>query len=252
MENVRAEWDEILVSKDVDNRLEDLQLSGRLASVFPSLQALVGFGGAGTGHKCLWSHTKLVVKQTTPQPLLRWASLFHDVGKPQSFVRDDTGHISFHHHEFHSAKLFKEAARDTRLFTDSEVVEVAFVIYHLGHIEAYSGDWKDSAVRRVAKTLGQHLDSTFAVARADCTTANPKKRQKQLRRTRELWDRIETLKAQDAVVPALPKGLGQALMAQLGLPAGRELGQAMARLKARVEAGELPRSADISVYLKAL
>ena len=184
MEDLRAEWDKILVSRDVDDRLETLQVNGRLASVFPSLQALVGFGGAGTGHKDLWAHTRQVVKQTVPQPLVRWASLFHDVGKPQSFVQDG-GHISFHHHEFRSAKLFRDAARDTQMFTASEVEEVAFVIYHLGHIEAYSANWSDSAVRRVGKTLGEHLDSTFAVAQADCTTANPEKRQKQLRRTRQ-------------------------------------------------------------------
>ena len=249
MATTRADWDAILVAKDVDTRLENLQAEGRLRSVFPSLQTLVGFGGKGTGHKDLWAHTTKVVAQTVPRPLLRWAALFHDVGKPQCFEIKD-GQITFHQHESRSAQIFKREAR--AFFTPAERDEIAFIIYHLGHVESYTPSWTDSAVRRLGLALGPHLDSVFAVTRADCTTANPTKRRKQLRRTRECRDRIEALMALDAIPPALPKGLGNALMAHLGLKAGQELGDIVKGLKARVEAGELPRNAEIEVYLRAL
>lgn len=244
----RDEWDAILVSKDVHARLDEIQADGVLESVFPSLQSLVGFGGGDTGHKCLWSHTKQVVRQTVPEPLLRWAALFHDVGKPLAFDWKG-GKITFHHHEAVSARVFRKEARGSRLFTPEETRQITFIVGHLGHVEAYYSDWSDSAVRRLDRQLGTYLDSVFAVARADCTTGNPAKRRKQLRRTSELRRRIEDLRAQDAVPPALPKGLGDALMTHLGLEAGPELGKVMRGLRDRVEAGELPRNAPIEVYL---
>jgi poly(A) polymerase len=247
----RKNWDALLLSKDVDLRLQELADSDELRRTFPSLQRLVGFGGGDSGHKCLWSHTKQVVMQTVPDPLLRWASLFHDVGKPHCFeIRE--GKITFWHHEAVSARIFRKEIRKTSLMTPQEIGRVSFIINNLGSVEAYSPEWTDSAVRRLAKELEPELDGVFAVARADCTTGNPKKRRQQMRRTAELRKRVEAIVAADATPPALPKGLGTALMAQLGLPGGPELGRLMGDLKVRVENGELPRNADISVYLDAL
>jgi poly(A) polymerase len=248
----RTAWDELLVSSDADSRLEDLQAQGVIREVFPALQALVGFGGGDTGHKCLWSHTKQVVIQTVPQARLRWASLFHDVGKPSSFKKSDDGEITFHRHEAASARIFKSTARKANLFTPDEIDEIAFIIYNLGRIEVDASEWPDSALRRLARDLGPHLEAVFAVARADCTTRHQDKRRAQIRSTAELKARVEQLLAEDAIPPALPKGLGHALMDRLGLPEGRELGVVMGKLKARVEAGELPRNATIEIYLAAL
>jgi poly(A) polymerase len=247
----RHDWDKLLISQDADVRLEAVQQEGILQATFPALQKLVGFGGGDQGHKDLWAHTKQVVIQTVPQVLYRWMALFHDVGKPQSFNRVN-GKIAFHHHEEASANIFKRVARETGLFQPAEVDEIAFVIRHLGHVEAYESDWTDSAVRRLTRELGVHLDAVFAVARADCTTARPEKRQRQLKRTHEIRTRIDTLAALDAVPPALPAGLGDVLMQRLGMRPGPEFGVIMRGLKARVEAGELPRNADFEVYLATL
>lgn len=247
----RIQWDETLVSPDVDQRLEDLQVAGVIRSTFPVLQRLVGFGGGDSGHKDLWAHTKQVVSQTVPQVIPRWCALFHDVGKPEAFLLDGRK-ITFHHHEAVSARVFRQVARETKLFTGPEADEIHFVIKNLGHIESYESDWTDSAVRRLDRELGPYLESLLAVARADCTTSRPEKRQKQLRRTHELKERIETLRAQDAVPPALPSGLGDAIMQHRGLQPGKELGKLLGELRARVEAGELPRNAEAGVYLAAL
>lgn len=247
----RNQWDEILVSPDADQRLEQLQADGVIRSMFPALQALVGFGGGETGHKDLWGHTKRVVVQTVPQVVPRWCALFHDVGKPDAYGVYE-GKIAFHNHEAVSARIFRSVARETRLFSPDEETAIHFAIKHLGLVEAYESDWTDSAVRRLTRELGEHLETVFAVARADCTTKHAVKRVHQLHRTHELKIRIETLRTQDAVPPALPKGLGDVIMKHLGLQPGPELGKVLAGLRARVEAGELPRNADAEVYLAAL
>jgi poly(A) polymerase len=248
----KEEWDTFLVSKDVGARLEQLQAEGVLESVFPSFKRLVGFGGGDSGHKDLWEHTKQVVRQTVPKVDLRWASLFHDIAKPVCFdVR--SGKVSFHGHETLGAKIFRQEAARVGFFKPDQVKMISFIIENLGHVEAYEPDWSDGAVRRLDKRLDEfgYLCEVFSVARADCTTANPKKRRRQLQRTADLLDRIYKLRDIDALEPALPKGLGDALQARLGLSPGPELGQVMRALKGRVEAGELPRNADFEVYLSS-
>ena len=247
----RHDWDELLTAKDADVRLEALRQNGVLQEIFPVFQTIMDFGGSDSGHKDLWAHTKQVVIQTVPQAMYRWVALFHDIGKPQCYSQF-SGKISFHHHEDASARIFRRAARDSGLFQSSEVEDITFAIKHLGHVEAYEPNWTDAAVRRLAKELGIHIDAVFAVARADCTTARPEKRQHQLKRVHEIRTRIEDVLCQDAIPPALPKGLGEALMKRLGLQPGPELGHVMKALKARVETGELPRNAAIEVYLGCL
>lgn len=245
----RKYWDQQLVTQNVDQWLESIQRTGDLKEAFPALQAMVGFGG--NGHKDLWAHTKQVVAQTIPEAILRWASLFHDVGKPVSFSAEH-GKVTFWDHESASARIFRHSAHASQMFLRQEIERIEFVIRHLGKVEAYLSTWTDSAVRRLSLELGDHLEDVFAVARADCTTARPTLRRKALSATKELKDRIEQLRIQDAIPPALPAGLGDALMTHLGLPAGIELGSILKSLKARVEAGELPRNAPYEVYLNNL
>lgn len=241
-----------MLSPRVDAFLEDLQERRVLAQLFPEVQALVGFGGGDTGHKDLWGHTKQVVAQTIQQTNVRWAALFHDVGKPQCFTRDPNGEISFHMHEGVSARLWKQAARRTALFSPEEIANVHFLIYHLGHVEAYESSWTDSAVRRLRGEVGDHLEDLLALARADITTKHSHKREAHHRRVKELKDRVEALTKLDAIPPALPTGLGLLITAEFGIPPSRALGDIMNALKAEVEAGRLPRQADPEMLLRHL
>lgn len=244
----RRAIDRLLETPDVDVRLEVLENVGILGQLFPSVQRMVGFGD-GVTHKDLWQHTKQVVKQTRPVAKLRWAALFHDVGKPHTFSTH-SGKVSFHHHEGVSARLFRKEAG--HMFETAELNEISFVIEHLGRIEAYESDWPDSAVRRLIIALGPHLAACIAVSRADCTTGYPEKRAKQLRRSQELEERCQRIVEADALPPALPKGLGMAISEKLGIEPGPELGIIMAELKKRVESGELPRNAKVDFYLECL
>lgn len=253
MKLTRPKFDTLLLGRDVEDALEALQEDGTLASTFPEVQALVGFGGGDTGHKDLWGHTKRVVAQTKRLPLLRWAALFHDVGKVKCFTRVD-GEIAFHGHEAVSAKLFRDASRRTNLFNRDEYEEIRYLIYNLGHIEGYIPSWTDSAVRRLYKEVGaEHFLSLIALSRADITTKNKGKRMKLLYQIHELKTRALELARIDAIPAALPSGLGDVLTAELGIPPSKALGVLMNKLRAAVEAGELQRQAttqDILAFIK--
>lgn len=254
----RGMLDRMLAAHDVESQLEFLHKIGILGQLFPSVQALVGFGGGESGHKDLWDHTKRVVHQMAPDDVaLRWACLFHDVGKPHSFTRHG-GKVAFHGHEAVSARLFRRDAEQSKLFTAEEVERIGFIIENLGHVESYEFEWTDSAVRRLIALLGDRRDDVLAVGRADCTTGQQSMKNRHRRLTTDLERRVNEVLAADALPPALPTGLGEAVIAKLGFgnPMTRDeqqkMGQVWNALKAKVEAGELPRNADFSVYLEQL
>jgi poly(A) polymerase len=245
-----APIDQALLSERADEQLELLQATGILADIYPEVQAMVGFGGDGQGHKDLWAHTKQVVIQSVPRREVRWAALFHDVGKVRTFSTD-SGKVTFHSHEAVSARLFDRAAKRTALPAETQRT-VSFIVRHLGYLEAYQSDWTDSAVRRVHKELGDHFDDVLALARADITTKRAERRQKHHERMAELKRRAESIALEDAKQPALPKGLGLEVIQALGLKPGPIVGQVMRELELAVMEGKLPAQAPSSVYLEFL
>lgn len=244
-------WTRILMGRHPDEGLEVLQLTGVLQSKLPEVQAMVGFGGPGQGHKDLWAHTKQVVKQTKALPSLRWAALFHDVGKVPTFSRAG-GKVSFHKHEFVSATLLRRALRRTALVDGETLQEALGVVRNLGLVEAYQSDWTDSAVRRLHKELGEHFERVLLVARADITTKHAHKREKHHARLHELAERARVIAEQDAVVPPLPKGLGDALMRAFSIPPSKRLGDLKAALEKAVGEGRVESHREAGHYVEFL
>lgn len=239
--------DNALMCRRPAEELELLLDTGVLEQVYPEVTAMVGFGGEGHGHKDLWWHTKTVVAQAKGRRPVRWAALFHDVGKVPTFSRAK-GKVTFHGHEIVSARLFDKAARRTGLADDFRK-HVRFLVRHLGRIEAYESDWTDSAVRRLFRDCERHFDDLLLLAGADITTKHADKRRAHRTRMMELSDRAVAIAEADASEPPLPKGLGTLVIEHLALDPGPEVGRIMAELAAAVEAGELPARAEPDVYL---
>ena len=67
--------------------------------MLPELDATVDFSQeAGRRHKDVWEHTKQVVLQSVPSPIVRWAALLHDIGKVRTRVMLPDGKVTFHRH----------------------------------------------------------------------------------------------------------------------------------------------------------
>lgn len=248
----REAWDHALMVRPVEY-LDDFEKAGSVARWFPELQEIVGFGGGTSGHKDLWLHTRQVVDQCVHRIEVRWAALFHDVGKPAMFKIQDKktqkAAVTFYGHEFESYHLFRKAARRTKWFTPEEAARIEFLVKHLGHIEEYDSDWTDSAVRRLVNLGPQYFEDLVALASADITTKHEYKRKAHAARMQELIDRAAAIVEADARVPALVKGLGIELTKAFGIPPSKALGDLMKELTEAVEAGKLPRQADTGTII---
>jgi poly(A) polymerase len=250
---VRGYLDRVLTARHADLGLESLRATGVLRAVLPEVHALVGLSDYEWRHKDVWRHTKQVVIQAVPRLAIRWAALLHDIGKPKT-RRMEGGEVTFIGHPEVGARLFDRLERRERMFSDEPDLRAAIrflVLYHQ-RASQYETDWTDSAVRRFARELGAYLPELLLLARADMTTKHRAKKRRMMYSIKELQDRIVALAKEDAKIPPLPTGVGDAIMEAFGIPPSRLIGDIKRWLEQAVDAGELPEQAPFEVYLEHL
>ena len=96
---------------------ETLLAYPRVLEVFlPEIAPCVGFDQRSPYH-CydVWEHTARSVAAVPPQPVLRWAMLLHDLGKPETFSLGEDGRGHFYGHWRESVKK-AEAVMDRLRF----------------------------------------------------------------------------------------------------------------------------------------
>ncbi len=238
---LRSRLDRVVMGSDPEAGLDALLANGALDAFFPEVKAMVGFGDGEWRHKDVWKHTKQVVRQAVPRLEVRWASLFHDIGKVKTRSISPDGKVHFFGHAEVGARMFDKLERRMGLFGPEPALQstVRFLVLHHLRANQYEPSWTDSAVRRFARELGDHLDDLLCLARADITTKRPEKKKKGLSQISELAERIRTIQAEDAKVPPLPTGVGDAIMKAFALPPSRLVGEIKKKLEACVASGEI-------------
>jgi poly(A) polymerase len=244
----REELERCLVGRDADVALGWLQEVGIIRALFPELEATVDLAQeSGRMHKDVWAHTRQVVKQAVPRPAVRWAALLHDIGKVPTRTFTQNG-VHFHGHAEVGARMFDKVCR--RLPFEREMArKVRFLIKHHLRSNQYSDHWSDSAVRRFAREMEEHLTDLLDLSRADITSKRPGRRQSLLRQISDLQERVERLREADAVLPPLPAGIGNALMTHFGLPPSRRIGELKRELEEAIERGEIEARREDEYYL---
>lgn len=247
----RERLDEILLGAFPEAGLDALLTAGVLDALLPEVKALVGFGDGEWRHKDVWKHTKQVVAQSAPRLEVRWAALFHDIGKVKTRSISPEGEVHFFGHAEVGARMFDRLERRLRLFrTDAGLRDtIRFLVLHHLRASQYDRSWTDSAVRRFAREIGPELDNLLCLSRADITTKRPEKRRRGVALIDELGARIGELAAQDAIVPPLPSGVGNALMKAFNLPPSRLIGDIKRALEAAVESGEVESHLESEYYV---
>ncbi len=152
--------------------------------------------------------------------ILRWAALFHDIGKPATLGHDERG-IHFHTHEVVSATMAREIMGRLR-FPNDTIRDVEHLVAH--HMFDYDTSWSDGAVRRLVSRVGpDSLTRLFALRRIDICgkTGRPG----ESRELRHLEERIAHLLS--GKPPLTTKDLaidGRDIMELLNIPAGPTIG----------------------------
>ena len=251
-DRVRDALSAVLMGKALDVGLQWMHEAGLLGVLLPELEATVEFSQeAGRRHKDVWEHTKLVVRQTVPHPLTRWAALLHDIGKVRTRVLLPDGRVTFHGHAEVGARMFDPIAK--RLgFGKPDRNKIRFLILHHLRANAYEPAWTDAAVRRFDHEMGEHLDDLLDLSRADVTSRRPGRRQEAAANIHALKERILAIRTLDARVPPLPPGLGNAIMEAFALPPSKRIGDLRKLCEDAVERGELEERREAGYYIEYL
>jgi poly(A) polymerase len=130
-----------------------------------------------------------------------------------------------------------------------DAATVRFLVLHHLRASQYDRSWTDSAVRRFAREMEQHLDELLLLSRADITTQRAARRTAGLEALDELARRVRELRELDAQPVLLPKGLGTALIEAFGLAPGPAVGKLRQAVEQAVERGELPMQAEAAIYV---
>lgn len=240
-----------LCSRHPDMVLQWLRDAGLLVRILPELDATHAFSQeGGRRHKDVWAHTKEVVLQSVPRPVVRWAAVLHDIGKVPTRKFLPGGKVTFHGHAEEGVRMFRRGPARVIGFPEAERERIELLILHHLRAGQYEAGWTDSAVRRFHKEMEPFLVDLFDLSRADVTSKRPGKRARCLRNIKELERRIETLAEADAKPKPLPAGLGNALMEALSLPPGKHLAHLRERLSALCEAGELESGREAAYYVE--
>lgn len=249
MERVRPELERMLLNRNPDQGLDFLQRVGVLGIVLPEVQLMVGFDETcQVHHKDLWAHTRQVVMQARPSAAIRWAALLHDIGKVWTRSVDADRKVHFLRHEEMSALLFRGIA--ARLSFDDRLAErVRYLIANHSRVNSYSGEWTDSAVRRLMRDVGDRLDDLLQLSRADITSRQEHRVEHLIGQLDELDARIAELREEAARKPLLPKGAGEIIMKHFGLPPGPIIGTLKQSLESAIEGGRLPADRPVEEYL---
>lgn len=231
-ERVRDELAKLLAAPNPSRGLEVLRRSGLLNLVLPELAACVAVPQNRYHAFDVYVHTLHTVDAApAAKPTVRWAALFHDVGKPATRVEKDDGDATFYNHQFESARLAEEAM--TRLkFARETVDQVAHLVRQ--HMFDYRPEWTDAAVRRFMQKVGvDRIADLFDLRIADnlgngLKTGFPHYLEELRARIEGILDARQALTLQDLDVN------GEDVMRELNLAPGPRVGEILGWLLEQV------------------
>ena len=103
-ERIREELTKILCGCSAENVLNEFP--DVLCAVIPELRPMIGFEQNNSHHYLdVYAHTVKVVASSKATPVLRWAALFHDIGKPECYFMGEDGQGHFYGHDAKSSEM---------------------------------------------------------------------------------------------------------------------------------------------------
>jgi poly(A) polymerase len=246
-ERRRDELERILASPNPDGGIRTLVATGLMDYVSPEVAALAGVEQPPAYHRAdVLEHTLLTMTYLGPDPLLRRAALFHDLGKPSAKVTEPK--TMFPEHEKLGEALTRQAMRMLR-YSNEDIQKTSFLVRrHMRPIH-YRGDWSDAAVRRMIRdcTLVKEdetivpLSAVMELARADILAGSLDTVDANLALLAELSEKVEAVQRVHAVERITSPLDGRELMGLFGRGPGPWLKEVKAYLADLVVAGELDR-----------
>ncbi len=283
-ERVTAELWMIMASDRAAPAISALAACALLTRIFPELLAGVGMTQPASHHLDVFAHGLAALErmeqilagpgrfypgheqefhcylgQQERRPGLKWAALFHDLGKPEvRLVRPDRDNrITFYNHDRVGAARFKTIARRLKWSCRdrdrvSRLIELHMYPFHLNNARLRTG-LTPRAYLRLVKAAGEELPGLFLLAMADSLAGQgPEKPRHMEAGLVALYNETRRVVAERITpVLALPRLLDGRDLIAMGIPTGPLYGRILDGLEAARVEGEVRDRAQARKWVRA-
>ncbi len=154
-ERIHDELIKILASEFPYEGIMLLRNTNLLEHCIPELLEGAGLSQVRPGRhhtEDVYTHNVLSLKFCpSTNPIVRFATLIHDVGKPRVAGTDNNGHITFYNHEVMGAKMAYEICERLRFSKKDRQKIVTLIRWHMFTVDEHI---TDAAIRRFIRRIG--------------------------------------------------------------------------------------------------
>ena len=248
-ERIADELNKIMRTPQPSRGFVELQRCGLLQLIIPELSALdVVETRNGRAHKNNFYHTLEVVDNVAKHSdnlWLRWAALFHDIGKPKSKRWEPAIGWTFHNHNYLGAKMIPGIFRRMKLPMDAKMKYVEKLVdLHMRPIAIADDEVTDSAVRRLMNDAGDNIDDLMTLCEADITSKNEVRKKQFAENFRMVRVKLADLKERDYKRLLQPVIDGNEIMQMFNMQPCREVGLLKQYLKDAVLDNRVPNERE--------
>ncbi len=223
-ERIQKELQLLLCGKDAERVLRDY--AEIIAKIIPEIVPMFDFDQCTPYHIYdVWEHTLKVIANTPPDPVIRFAALFHDIGKPSTFSKDENGVGHFYGHPEVSHEMTERIMRRLKFDNVTRNEVLTLVRWHDLRPEP-----TDKSVRKVIVRVSPELfDKWIEIKRADNKGQAPHltERQEFITEIAEVGHRLIESEGELSLKTLNIKGKD---LIELGLAEGPLLGQVLDEL----------------------
>ena len=253
-ERISVELSKIMASPAPSIGLTLMRSAGLLKYVLPELDRMAGVERRGRhAHKDNFEHTMKVldnVAKKSDDIWLRWAALFHDIGKPVTKAYDRNLGWTFHQHEAVGSKMIPQLFRRLKLPTNEPMRFVQKMVFlHMRPIVLSEDMVSDSAVRRLLFEAGDDVEKLMMLCEADITSGNDSKVQLYLKNFELVRRKMHDLEERDRVRNFQPPITGDMIMKIYGVPPSSVIGEIKEVIKNSILDGVIPNDYDAAYAL---
>ena len=229
-ERIKAEFDKCFEKADNPAiMINQMKETGLLKFILPELNECYGFAQNKYHKHDVYTHT-LVALDAVPKeyPLIRWAALFHDLGKPASCENYGEPHASFHMHELISVNIATTIMKRLR-FSNDDKAYINNLIRN--HMFQHSSCMRDGAIRRLIAKVGVEYIDDLTILKYGDACGNGNREVGELTLNTSLRRGANKILEEDAAFKVTDLAIdGKSIMSLLNIPAGPAIGKLLKAL----------------------